>query len=162
RAEIKDCLSYLRVIDNPKSDVDLLRIINTPSRKIGESTIEKLVQTADERHTSLFHALAPLAEGSALGGAAENALLRFPDLLESLMADARDMRPGELCEEVLERTGYAKMLSDDDSAEAETRLQNLRELVGSILAYEEEAVAEGQEGTLSGYLERVTLASDVD
>jgi DNA helicase-2/ATP-dependent DNA helicase PcrA len=78
------------------------------------------------------------------------------------MADARDMRPGELCEEVLTRTGYARMLEVDESAEAETRLQNLRELVGSILAYEEEAAAEGEVGTLSGYLERVTLASDVD
>jgi DNA helicase-2/ATP-dependent DNA helicase PcrA len=162
RAEIKDCLSYLRVVDNPKSDVDLLRIINTPARKIGESTIEKLVQTADERSSSLYEALGPLAQGGALGTQAKNAILRFRDLLQSLMADARDMRPSELCEEVLTRTGYAKMLEEDDSAEAETRLQNLRELVGSILAYEEEAAAEGTEGTLSGYLERVTLTSDVD
>ncbi|APR79975.1 ATP-dependent DNA helicase UvrD/PcrA [Minicystis rosea] len=162
RAEIKDCLSYLRVIDNPKSDVDLLRIINTPSRKIGDTTIEKLVQTADENGTSLYDALAPAADGGALGSAARNAILRFRDLLQSLMADARDMRPSELCEEVLGRTGYTKMLEADDSTEAETRLQNLRELVGSILAYEEEAAAEGEPGTLSGYLERVTLASDVD
>jgi len=162
RAEIKDCLSYLRVVDNPKSDVDLLRVINTPARKIGESTIEKLVQAADDRQSSLYEALGPLAQSGALGTQARNAILRFRDLLQRLMADARDMRPGELCEEVLTRTGYAKMLEDDDSAEAETRLQNLRELVGSILAYEEEAAAEGAEGTLSGYLERVTLASDVD
>jgi DNA helicase-2/ATP-dependent DNA helicase PcrA len=162
RAEIKDCLSYLRVIDNSKSDVDLLRVINTPSRKIGDTTIERLVQVADERHLSLYEALVPVAESGALGSAAKNAILRFRDLLQSLMADARDMRPGELCEEVLTRTGYARMLEADESAEAETRLQNLRELVGSILSYEEEAAAEGEVGTLSGYLERVTLASDVD
>lgn len=162
RAEIKDCLSYLRVIDNPRSDVDLLRIINTPSRKIGDSTIEKLVQTADEGGTSLFQALGPVADRGVLGAQARNAILRFRDLMASLMADARDLRPSEVCEEVLEKSGYNKMLADDESAEAETRLQNLRELLGSILAYEEEAAAAGEEGTLSAYLERVTLASDVD
>jgi DNA helicase-2/ATP-dependent DNA helicase PcrA len=162
RAEIKDCLSYLRVVDNPKSDVDLLRIINVPARKIGDATIEKLVQTADERGTSLHEALGPLLAGGGLGTQAKNALLRFRDLLQALMRDREDLRPSELCESVLTQSGYVKMLEADESAEAETRLQNLRELVGSILAYEEEAAAEGEEATLSGYLERVTLASDVD
>jgi DNA helicase-2/ATP-dependent DNA helicase PcrA len=162
RAEVKDLLSYLRVVDNPKSDVDLLRIINVPARKIGESTVEKLVQTADERGSSLFEALGPLADGSALGGQAKNAILRFRDLLQGLMRDARDMAPSEIAEEVLEKSGYTKMLEADDGAESETRLQNLRELVGSIMAYEEEAAAGGENATLSGYLERVTLASDVD
>jgi DNA helicase-2/ATP-dependent DNA helicase PcrA len=161
RAEVKDCLSYLRVIDNSKSDVDLLRIINTPSRKLGDATIEKLVQVADEGGTSLFAALGPLLDGG-LGGQARNALLRFRDLMASLMVSAGDLRPAELAEQVMEKSGYIKMLEADDSTEAETRLQNLRELVGSILAYEEESAAEGEVGTLSGYLERVTLTSAVD
>ena len=161
RAEVKDCLSYLRVIDNSRSDVDLLRIINKPSRKIGETTLEKLVQVADERGTSMFAALGPLTE-TGLGSQAKNAILRFRDLMAALMADARDLRPAEIAEKVLERSGYIEMLEADDSTENETRLQNLRELVGSILAYEEEAAAEGEVGTLSGYLERVTLTSAVD
>jgi DNA helicase-2/ATP-dependent DNA helicase PcrA len=82
--------------------------------------------------------------------------------MAALMADARDLRPAEICEQVLEKSGYLKMLEADDSTEAETRLQNLRELVGSILAYEEETAAEGELGTLSGYLERVTLTGAVD
>ena len=160
RAEIKDILSYLRVVANPKSDVDLLRVINTPSRKIGDTTIEKLVGAADERGSSLFDALEPTSKG--LGPQGRNAILKFRDLMQGLMSDARDLGASELCEAVIEKSGYRAMLEADDSTEAETRMQNLRELVGSILAYEEEAAAEGEESTLSGYLERVTLASDVD
>jgi DNA helicase-2/ATP-dependent DNA helicase PcrA len=160
RAEIKDLLSYLRVVDNPKSDVDLLRIINVPSRKIGETTLEKLVQTADERGSTLVDALVPCA--AVLANQAKNALLRFRDLLQSLTRAAGELSPGDLAEQVLSQSGYAKMLEDDESAEAETRLLNLRELVGSILAYEEEADAAGEPATLSAYLERVTLQSDVD
>jgi len=162
RAEIKDLLSYLRVVDNPKSDVDLLRVINVPSRKIGDTTIERLVQTADAGGTSLFEALGPCAEGGSLGSAARNAVLRFRDLLQTLMRGATDLRPAEIAEAVLEKSGYAKMLEADESTEAETRLQNLRELVGSILAYEEETAAAAEPSTLSGYLERVTLQSDAD
>jgi DNA helicase-2/ATP-dependent DNA helicase PcrA len=162
RAEVKDLLSYLRVISNPRSDVDLIRIINVPSRKIGETTLEKLVSVADERRISLFEALGPVAEGGGLGSQAKNAVLRFRDLLQSLMRAADDLRPADVAEQVLDKSGYAAMLRADESAEAETRSQNLRELVGSIMAYEEEAAAAGEPSTLSGYLERVTLASDVD
>ena len=162
RAEIKDCLSYLRVVDNPKSDVDLLRVINSPSRKIGDATIEKLVQAADEGGTSIFEALGPACASGALGSAAKNAVLRFRDVLQDLMRQAQGARASEVCEAVIEKSGYRLMLEADDSTESETRMQNLRELVGSILSYEEETVAEGQPGSLAGYLERVTLASDVD
>jgi DNA helicase-2/ATP-dependent DNA helicase PcrA len=162
RAEVKDCLSYLRVVANPKSDVDLMRIINVPSRKIGEATIEKLVQTADDHGVALLAAIAPLCAGDAIGTAAKRALSGFRELVAGLAEDAATMRPSVLAEAVLARSGYADALRKDESTEAETRLQNLRELVGSILAYEEEAAAGGEEATLSGYLERVTLTSDVD
>jgi DNA helicase II / ATP-dependent DNA helicase PcrA len=162
RAEVKNLLSYLRVIDNPKSDVDLLRIINIPSRKIGETTTDKLVQMADERGSSLYEAIVPLAQSAAIGAQARKSLLSFYDLLQGLMRAATEMPPSGLAEEALERTGYLKMLDDDDSAESDARKQNLSELVGSILDYQEEAAAAGEVGTLSGYLERVTLTSDVD
>ena len=162
RAEVKDILSYLRVIDNPKSDVDLIRIINVPARKIGQSTIERLVAIADEKGVSLFEALGPLLAGSELGGAARKAVSHFRDLIGELMARAPSAHPAELATEVLQKSGYEHMLKQDDSAEAETRLQNLKELVGSIVAYEDEATATGEPSTLSGYLERVTLTSDVD
>ena len=162
RAEVKNLLSYLRVVANPRSDVDLHRIINVPSRKIGASTIEKLIQTADALGVSLHDALMPLIEGGGVATAAKRSLLGFLDLLQGLMAEARTATPSDVAMEILDRTGYAKMLEEEDSAEAEARLQNLRELVQSIADYEEEARAAGEVGTLDGYLERVTLSSDVD
>ena len=91
RAEVKDLLSYLRLVDNPKSDVDLVRIINVPPRKIGATTLERLVDTADERGLSLYDALSPLCEGSDVGFTAKKALLAFRDLINHLrLAAARD------------------------------------------------------------------------
>ncbi|AUX39817.1 ATP-dependent DNA helicase PcrA [Sorangium cellulosum] len=174
RAEVKNLLSYLRVVVNPRSDVDLNRIINVPARKIGQSTVDKLIQAADALGVSLYEAIEPLAEGrvppSAMPGgqlpplapAARRSLLGFRELIQGLMASARTMAPSDLAQEVLAQSGYARMLEADDSVEAEARLQNLRELVQSIVDYEQEAFAAGDEATLAGYLERVSLVSDVD
>jgi DNA helicase II / ATP-dependent DNA helicase PcrA len=162
RAEVKDLLSYLRIVANPKSDVDLMRVVNVPSRKIGDTTTDKLVQAADERGASLYASIPALALSSAVGSAAKKSLLSFYDLIQDLMRLSLELSPSELAEEVLKRSGYAKMLEADESVESDARKQNLRELVGSILDYQEEAAAAGEKGTLSGYLERVTLSSDVD
>jgi DNA helicase-2/ATP-dependent DNA helicase PcrA len=162
RAEVKDILAYLRVVSNPRSDVDLLRIINVPSRKIGQSTIDKLIQMADSRGSSVYDAIEPLATGPTLGTAAKKALLLFRELLGELMMEAKTASPGQICEEVLERTGYQKMLEAEDSAESDARILNVNELVQSIVDYEEEARAADQPATLDGYLERVSLTADAD
>jgi len=162
RAEVKDILCYLRAVGNPRSDVDLLRIINVPSRKIGASTLEKLVQTANQQGSSVYDSIEPLISGSSLGTAAKKSLLSFRDLFQSLMAEARTASPSQLCEEILHRSGYQKMLEDEDSAEADARILNVNELVQSIVDYEEEARAADQPATLDGYLERVSLTADAD
>ncbi|MEZ4302626.1 MAG: UvrD-helicase domain-containing protein [Polyangiaceae bacterium] len=162
RAEIKDVLSYLRVISNPKSDVDLLRIINVPSRKIGQTTVDKLIACADQSRTSLFDAIEPLCTSSILGTAARKSLRAFRELLSGLMSVAATATPSELCEELLDRSGYQSMLEQEDSAESDARLLNVNELIQSIVDYQEEALAEEQTPTLDGYLERVSLTSDAD
>jgi DNA helicase II / ATP-dependent DNA helicase PcrA len=162
RAEVKSLLAYLRVISNPRSDVDLDRIINVPPRKIGATTVERLRAKADERRTSLYDAIEPLCESGEVGTAAKKSLLAFRDLLQRLMGEARTASPRILAEEVLEQTGFGKALEQEDSAESDARIQNLQELLGSIAEYEMEMAAAGEEGTLAGYLERVTLASDAD
>ncbi|WP_437962883.1 UvrD-helicase domain-containing protein (plasmid) [Sorangium sp. So ce119] len=179
RAEVKNLLSYLRVVVNPRSDVDLNRIINVPARKIGQSTVDKLIQAADALGVSLYEAIEPLVGGAVppsavprsalptgrlepLASAAKRSLLGFRDLMQGLMAEMPRLSPSELAEEVLARSGYARMLEQDDSVESEARLQNLRELVQSIVDYEQEAIAAGEDATLSGYLERVSLVSDAD
>lgn len=162
RAEVKDLLSYLRVVANPRSDVDLLRIINKPSRKLGDTTLDKLVQMADGRSTSLYDSIEALCASGSVNSGTRHSLQSFRDLLQKLMKAARDVRPSQLAELVLAESGYLKMLDADDSTENEARKQNLSELVGSLLDYEEEARSAGEEMSLSGYLERVTLSSDID
>ncbi len=160
RAEVKDLLSYLRVLDNPSSDVDLLRVVNQPSRKIGDTSIDRLVRAADARGVSLYEALSPLPDDIA--GPAKKGLAAFRELLDDLRKSAAILNPAALATEVLEKTGYRAMLEAADSAEAEARLQNLQEVIGSIAQYEEEMRGAGEAPVLSGYLERVTLTSDQD
>ena len=162
RAEVKDILAYLRVVSNPRSDVDLVRIINVPSRKIGQTTIDKLIGTADTNRCSLYDAIPHLVESASLGTAAKKALVLFRDLLAHLMNDAQEASPSQICEEILDRTGYQKMLELEDTAEADARILNVNELVQSIVDYEEEARAADQPPTLDGYLERVSLTADAD
>jgi DNA helicase-2/ATP-dependent DNA helicase PcrA len=162
RAEVKDLLSYLRVIDNPRSDVDLERIINVPPRKIGQGTIDKLLATATALGMSLADAIDPLVEQGSIATQAKRSLLGFKDLLHAWMREARTAPPSMLAERVLEESGYSRMLDGDDSAESDARKQNLSELVGSIMEYETEAAAQGEVASLAGYLERVTLSSDID
>ncbi|HKQ70167.1 MAG TPA: 3'-5' exonuclease, partial [Polyangiaceae bacterium] len=162
RAEVKDLLSYLRVLINPRSDVDLLRIINVPARGIGTTTIDRLVALADENKTSLYEVLEPASISSDVGGAAKKKIAAFRAMLVNLMAKVETERPSDAAHAVLDGTGYRKILEAEDSAEADARLENLAELVGSIMEYENEAEAAGEKATLAGYLERVTLAADID
>jgi DNA helicase-2/ATP-dependent DNA helicase PcrA len=165
RAEIKDVLSYLRVIVNPKSDVDLARIVNVPSRKIGGATIDRLLAFASGRGTSAYDAIVPLCKSDELGTAAKKALARFHALIEELRLEVTGLlpvSPRALADRVLDLSGYRAWLKSDDSAEAEARLQNVDELVGSIAEYEIELEAAGETPTVEGYLERITLATAGD
>jgi DNA helicase-2/ATP-dependent DNA helicase PcrA len=162
RAEVKDLLSYLRIVDNPRSDVDLERIINVPARKIGQTTVDKLMQVANALGVSLYDAIVPLVERGGLAPATKKALWAFRGFIEMLRERTITASPSQVARDALTITGYARMLDEDDSAESDARKQNLQELIGSILDYEAEAAAAGQTGHLSGYLERVTLTTDID
>ena len=162
RAEVKDAVAYLRVLVNPKSNVDLLRIVNTPARGIGDTTIDRLAAFASSQGLSIHDALDRVAEARELGAAAIKRLSAFRELLVSLRADADVQSPSDLLRTILDKTGYRKVLESEDSPEAEARLENLEELVGSLEDYETEAAAAGEKATLDGYLERVTLQADVD
>ena len=158
RAEVKDLLSYLRVLHNPEDTIALLRIINTPARGIGNTTVDRLLALATERGTSLHAVLAIAVEDPALlGQAARRKVGEFSALLSRLRG-ALVLPPAELAEKVLEESGYRDVLAADTSVESEGRLENLLELVAQMREYEKEA----EEPTLSGFLERITLASDVD
>jgi DNA helicase-2/ATP-dependent DNA helicase PcrA len=158
RAEVKDLLSYLRVLQNPQDSIALLRIINTPARGIGNTTVDRLLALANERGGSVHDALGIAVERPAiLGQAARRKVGEFVALLARLR-DGLVLPPAELAEKVLEESGYRDVLAADPSVESEGRLENLLELVAQMREYEKET----DEPTLSGFLERITLASDVD
>jgi DNA helicase-2/ATP-dependent DNA helicase PcrA len=162
RAEIKDALSYLRILVNPQSDVDLLRVINSPARGIGQTTVDRLVAWATANDLPLMNALSQLDKVADLAAAAKKKLDAFRGLVDGLRERAPRETPSELLASLLDATGYVESLKKEDNAEADARIENLRELVGSMQDYEAEAQAAGEPPSLEGFLERVTLVSDVD
>ena len=162
RAEVKDALAYLRVLVNPASDVDLARIVNVPARGIGQTTVDRLMAWATMNDRSLFDSLAQVESIGDLGNAAKKKLAAFRELLDALRLRVSVDRPSELLVAMLETTGYLAALKKEDTAESDARVENLQELVGSMQDYEAEAEAAGEVPNLAGFLERVTLVSDVD
>jgi DNA helicase-2/ATP-dependent DNA helicase PcrA len=160
RAEVKDLLAYLRLAVNPDSDADLVRVINTPARGIGDKTVERLLDVASESAVPAFTAI-PQAERE-LGTAAQKKLFAFRQLILDFQQRAQQLAPSELAGHVLETTGYRELLRKEDTAESDARLGNLEELVGSIKDYELEEGGRGETPTLSGYLERVSLVAATD
>ncbi len=162
RAEVKNLLSYLRLIDNPRSDADLVRVINAPARGIGDKTVDRLLELATARGTTAWAAIPAALAGDALGTGPKKKVETFHQLIDGLRVEARDLSPHDLAARVLEATGYRAALRTEDSAEADARLENLEELLGSIAEFEEDQSDAGEKPTLASYLERVSLVTDVD
>lgn len=162
RAEVKDALAYLRLLENPASDADFLRVINVPARGIGDKTISQLLELAVQNRVSLWTALGHALEAPGLAVAAKKRLHGFRELLNTLFPLRETLGPHALAAEILQQSGYLQMLKQADSAEADARLENLAEFTGSIADYEKEARASGEAATVSGYLERVSLVADID
>jgi DNA helicase-2/ATP-dependent DNA helicase PcrA len=159
RAEIKDLLCYLRAVHNPDDDVSLLRVINTPARGIGKTTVERLLDAAARAGKSVWWALSEAGNDPEQSASARKSLRRFAELIEMLRHLVEEGHgPSDVARSVLEQTGYAQSLKDEDSVEADARLENLQEMLGSMMEFEREA----QEPTLSAFLELVTLQTDAD
>jgi DNA helicase-2/ATP-dependent DNA helicase PcrA len=159
RAEIKDLVAYLRVLQNPDDAVGLARIINVPARGIGNTTVDRLSALARDRGVGLHTALEiAVREAEILGQGPRHKVAAFCELMQSLRAAKDALPPAALAEKILEDSGYRDQLAAESTVEAEGRLENLMELVGQMREYEREA----EEPTLADFLERITLASDVD
>jgi DNA helicase II / ATP-dependent DNA helicase PcrA len=136
RAEVKDVVAYLRVLRNPRDNLSLRRILNTPPRGIGKATQDALFREADEMGRSLWDALR-LERFGALSPRAAGSLRAFRDLILELQAAAAELDLGALIERVLERTGYQKQYQKDDE-DSRARLENLRELVSAAQEFAED------------------------
>jgi DNA helicase-2/ATP-dependent DNA helicase PcrA len=157
RAEIKDAIAYLQVLDNPFDAVSLTRIANKPRRGIGDTTVSKLQAYADAHGISLFEALA-YPEEAGVGAAPLKAVSGLRTLLVSLQSQTQELKVPELIEAVLERTGYLDALQAERTIEAQGRIENLQELVGVGQEYLQQA----PEPSLSGFLQEISLYSDQD
>jgi DNA helicase II / ATP-dependent DNA helicase PcrA len=159
RAEIKDLVAYLQVLDNPYDAVSLLRIANRPRRGIGDTSLARLQTWADQREISLWEATAE-AEMAGVGAAPQKALKAFRGTIESLMSAAQEFEVPELIEEVLRRSGYLESLEAERTIEAEGRIENLEELVSVAREWREQT--ETEDKTLSAFLQEISLYSDQD
>jgi DNA helicase-2/ATP-dependent DNA helicase PcrA len=157
RAEIKDAMAYLQVIDNAFDAVSLTRIANRPRRGIGDASLARLQTFADSQGISLWEAL-ERPEEAGCGGAPLKAIERFRTLMQSSMAGALELSVPEVLERVLERSGYLEGLEAERTVEAQGRIENLLELVGVAQEYQERA----EEPALSEFLQQLSLYSDQD
>jgi len=158
RKEVKDILAYLRVIANPNDALSLRRIINVPKRGIGQATLEKIEALAAEKGLGLLRALGQASQIEDLRGRIQESLGELHGLFESLRERAARMDVDELVREVVERTGYLTELVAEGTVEAQTRAENVRELVAAA----EEFVLRSQETSLQAFLEEVSLLTSVD
>jgi DNA helicase-2/ATP-dependent DNA helicase PcrA len=159
RAEVKDALAYLRVLTNPEDDVSLLRIINVPPRGIGKTTIDRILESAAKSGIGVWNAIAAASEQPEHNAGTKRKLAEFRALIESLRDFATSAESvGDIGAEVIAKSGYATALTDEDSVEADSRLENLAELVGSMREYDEGT----NEPSLASYLELITLQTSVD
>jgi DNA helicase II / ATP-dependent DNA helicase PcrA len=157
RAEIKDLVAYLQVIDNPYDAVSLLRIANRPRRGVGDSTLAKLMSFADDAEMSLWEAMDRTA-AAGVGTAPSKAVASFRTVIQSLMSASQELDVPELIERVLEQSGYMDSLEAERTIEAQGRIENLQELVSLAREWMESAA----EPTLSSFLQEVSLYSDQD
>jgi ATP-dependent DNA helicase UvrD/PcrA len=157
RAEIKDAIAYLQVIDNPSDAISLIRIANRPRRGIGDASLARLQTYADAHGLSLWEALEH-PEEAGCGGAPLKAIDKFRTFMQSSMAGALELPVPELLERVLEQSGYLEALEAERTIEAQGRTENLQELVGVTREYQENA----ESPTLSEFLQQISLFSDQD
>jgi DNA helicase II / ATP-dependent DNA helicase PcrA len=157
RAEIKDVMAYLQVIDNPYDAVSLQRIVNRPRRGIGDSSVARLQTYADAHGVSLWESFEH-AEEAGVGAAPLKAVNAFRALMQSLMAGALELEVPELLGRVLDGSGYVTTLEAERTIEAQGRIENLQELVGVGREYQEQA----DEPNLSSFLQEISLYSDQD
>ncbi len=159
RKEIKDVLAYLRAIANPADSVSLLRIINTPRRGIGKTTIEALVKAAQELNQPLWQVITDETLVKSVGGRAAKSILNFAQTMQHWHEQLDTLPANTIIQGILDNSGYVDDLKAQDTDEAEDRLRNVNELYNAVQQFQEE---NPDDSSLSGFLASASLASDLD
>jgi DNA helicase-2/ATP-dependent DNA helicase PcrA len=158
RAEVRDLLGYLRLIVNPYDSVSLKRVVNTPTRGIGNTTIAALEAHSIDQAISLWDAAKDLCVSATLRPAARTALHGFITMIEQFQSKLATMHVSALVEMVLEQSTLRKYYEDQKSIEAESKLENLREFLTAVQRFE----ARSEDVSLRAFLEETALIADVD
>ncbi|HRY05593.1 MAG TPA: UvrD-helicase domain-containing protein [Hyphomicrobiaceae bacterium] len=152
RQEIKDAIAYLDTTLNQSNDLKFERIINVPKRGIGDTSVKRVVELSRARQIPLFHAAREIVETEELAGKARKALTDLVLNFERWRGLIGEMRHTELAELILDESGYTAMWQADKSPQAQSRLENLKELIRFMDEFD----------TLEGFLEHISLVMDVD
>jgi DNA helicase-2/ATP-dependent DNA helicase PcrA len=157
RKEIKDVLAYLKLIANPSDGLSLKRIINVPSRGIGEKTIEKMEAFSREKGVSLYEGLKQSLKEEWLTPGAKERIEGFLHLIEEFREAIKKESLSQLTLAILARTGYLQQLKQEGTDEAISKTENIDELINVLMEFEK-----GDEGSLDTFLDKVSLVSDID
>ncbi|MDO4745747.1 MAG: 3'-5' exonuclease [Bacillota bacterium] len=158
RKEIKDMMCYLRLVQNQADDLALTRIINEPKRGIGGKTIEKMTALAEVRGESLFTTMLDREVTSSFSSKASANIEAFTELISSYSDEKDNLRISDMYDGLLVKSGYLKALEDQNTLEAESRIENLMEFKSVIYDYEEE----DPNISLAEFMERIALLAEVD
>ena len=158
RAEVKDMLSYLCVLNNPLDDLRLRRIINVPARGIGNTTLDKVALLAESQGASLYEIIRNADLFPELKSASAK-LLKFADLIDGLRRAGGELALPEFYDAVCDQTGYIRALEEKNDLESRGRIENVQELKSNILGFLER---DPEDATLSGFLNEIALYTDLD
>ncbi|MEH2300957.1 MAG: DNA helicase PcrA [Nostoc sp.] len=158
RKEIKDVIAYLRAIANPSDTVSLLRVINTPRRGVGKTTIDALVNASQQLGTTLWEILSDETSVNTLAGRATKAVNSFAAMISRWQGQIGTLPVTEVLQGILEDSGYVQDLMSQGTDEATDRVQNVQELYNAALQFQEE----NEEVSLQDFLSSAALSSDLD
>ncbi len=156
RKEIKDIISYLKLIQNKNDNIALKRIINEPKRGIGDTAVDKLDMLASQKGVSIFELIQDSNNLTGIRSAGN--IILFRDMINSFIRVKNEIKVSELIKKVLKESGYEDMLNSEGTKETEIRFDNLMEFIGVAIEFENE----NAEHTLGDFLESIALVSDVD
>lgn len=158
RKEIKDIIAYLRLIQNPVDNYAFKRIINVPKRGIGKTTLDRLEQYSIEKEDSMFGAMLECDEIPGLTQRAKDSLNSFSTLIRKFMAMKEIFTVTELIENVIDSIGYIEEIQQEETVQAESRIENIKEFLSVAVSFEETS----EDKTLEGFLANISLLSDLD